>query len=416
MDDGPVDIWHGDCLEVLRTLPAASCDSLVTDPPAGIAFMGKAWDGHRGGRAAWVAWLAEVMGECLRVLKPGAHGLVWALPRTQHWTMCALEDAGFEVRDVIVHLFGTGFPKSLDVGKAIDKAAGAERAVIGSRMARGMTRPAGVTGDYLVRQGWAPDEEVSITAPATDEARRWDGWGTALKPGHEAWILVRKPLAGTVAGNVLAHGTGALNIDACRIGYSDEADRQQARVPQPIQHNDARGVYMAGRGSGRTGEIFEPAAGGRWPANVVLSQEAAVEVDTQSGASTSPSGPVVQGGFARFGTNLLGTGGKRRSSAPGVGYGDTGGASRFFYCAKAPASERPAAPDGTRHPTVKALALMRWLLTLVTPPGGVVLDPFAGSGATGEAAVQLGMAAVLIEAEESYLPLIEQRVERAVAI
>ncbi|MBP6729715.1 MAG: hypothetical protein KA129_08840, partial [Microthrixaceae bacterium] len=167
-------LWHGDCADIASVIAPESIDAIVTDPPAGISFMGKAWDGDKGGRDQWIAWLRGIMRTAMGLLKPGGHALVWALPRTSHWTATAIEDAGFEIRDVVVHLFGTGFPKSLDVSKAVDP----------------------------------------------DAAARFAGVGTALKPGHEAWILARKPLAGTVAANAIAYGTGGLRIDDCRIGES----------------------------------------------------------------------------------------------------------------------------------------------------------------------------------------------------
>ncbi len=191
-------IIHGDSAWDLQELDDNTIDALVTDPPAGISFMGEDWDGDKGGRKQWIEWMTGIMSQCHRVMKPGAHGLVWALPRTSHWTATALEDAGFEVRDVVTHLFGSGFPKSLNVSKAIDKAAGAEREVIGSK---GYLVPNIKGNKYNAAEG---DSEVYyITAPATDNAKKWDGWGTALKPASEHWILVRKPCSEkTVAARV----------------------------------------------------------------------------------------------------------------------------------------------------------------------------------------------------------------------
>lgn len=336
-------VLHGDCLDHLRAMPSGSVDALVTDPPAGISFMGKDWDHHKGGRGEWVAWMADVMAECLRVLKPGAYGLVWALPRTSHWTATALEDAGFEVRDCIVHLFGTGFPK----GKH------------------------------------------------------------ALKPASEHWWLVRKPLAEkSVAANVSAHGVGGLNIDGCRIPGPRPASGW-AKYGSKAGPNSS----MSGANYARAPKPDDPR--GRWPANVILSEEAAAEVDRQSGTTTSRSGVLRRG--ATTGQSIGGSS-AYRAAAPRVavsaGHNDTGGASRFFYTPKAPTKERPVAPDGTRHPTVKSVALMRWLCRLVTPPGGVILDPFAGSGATLEAAALEGFSCIGIEREDAYVSLIEQRLAR----
>lgn len=257
-------LHHGDCLDWLRTVESESVDSIVTDPPAGIAFMNKAWDHHKGGRAQWVAWLAEILRECLRVLKPGGHALVWSIPRTEHWTACAVEDAGFEIRDGVYHLFAQGWPKSLDVSKAIDAAAGAEREMVGRKTyaGRGMrpVLPSTPTETYGVNRDPFRDTR-EVTAPVTDDARRWQGWGTALKPAVERWVLARKPLAGTVAENVLAHGTGALNIDGCRVPCDVRPARELGGETQRW------GSYAAHTSSRAIGETTL----GRWPANVVLS-------------------------------------------------------------------------------------------------------------------------------------------------
>lgn len=353
---------HGECLEKLKELASNSVDSLVTDPPAGISFMGKDWDGDKGGRDAWIAWMTEVMGECLRVLKPGAHALVWAIPRTSHWTTTALENAGFEIRDVVTHLFGTGFPKSLDVSKAIDKAAGAEREVIcqkaySNQDTRG--NPISETGGRGPGLGQdKPRLQLDITAPATDSAKQWQGWGTALKPACEFWILCRKPISEkTVAANVLKWGTGALNIDASRIGTDK-------RHP---------GNYTAGNDGGtwanRYGSVDKSTFDsnqGRFPANLVLDEEAAAALDKQSGAS------------------------------------------RFFYVAKASKADKGA--DNT-HPTVKSTALMSYLIKLVTPPNGLVLDPFMGSGSTGVAAQREGFHFTGIEKDDSYFSIAVKRIK-----
>jgi hypothetical protein len=332
----------GDCAapEGLAALATASVDALVTDPPAGIGFMGKAWDGDKGGRDAWVGWLAGIMRECLRVLKPGAHGLVWALPRTSHWTATALEDAGFEIRDVVTHHFGTGFPKSLDVSKAIDAAAGAQREVVGNH-GRSF-RPHANGGN----DGWQrPSHDIhgAITAPATPAAKQWAGWGTALKPATEHWILVRKPLDGTVAANVQRHGTGALNIDGCRIQYANAADLDQARVPQPTFGVDPTNVLDFAAGKGRNGEVFDPSKG-RWPANLVLTHSPDCTETCAPGCPVAEldaqSGELQSGG--RAGATHESEGGYKgiRAGRSGVCIADAGTASRFFYCAKPVRSER----------------------------------------------------------------------------
>jgi len=344
---------HGDCLSVLRTLPDCSLDSLVTDPPAGIAFMGKAWDRDKGGRAEWVAWLTEVMRECLRVLKPGAHGLVWALPRTSHWTATALEDAGFEVRDVITHLFGTGFPKSLDVSKAIDA-----KELLGSSTKQSVRRlnqgenytphesvgtpGAGKVGMFeysMPSNGDAARAAAKAIEPQTDAARQWQGWGTALKPAAEFWWLVRKPLAAkTVAANVLEYGTGAINVDGCRVGT---AKRHPGNYVDGVTGGRTTGLY------GATDRADFDANQGRFPANVVLSHspgcDEACAPDCAVRMLDEQSGNLKGPGNTRdaFGTAIYGSSVKTRAQIGVNNYpGEQGGASRFFYCAKASRSDR----------------------------------------------------------------------------
>ncbi|HEY2848315.1 MAG TPA: DNA methyltransferase [Gemmatimonadaceae bacterium] len=458
------DLRHGDSREVLPLLDAASVDALVTDPPAGIGFMGKDWDDYRRshnaadvgranvfGRASRVApeigraregfkaAMQPIFEECLRVLKPGAHGLVWALPRTSHWTATALEDAGFEIRDRVSYLHGTGFPKSLNVSKALDKAAGAEREVLGPSSG-------GCLGGRLCTHGGntvlGNTVHAPTTAPATALAREWDGWGTALKPACEDWWLVRKPLSGTVAANVTQHGVGALNIDACRIAVSD-ADREALAKAggwskEGYKSPDAVTDFLRGTiapGKDRDAD-YHPA--GRWPANVTLDEEAAALLDAQSGDLASgemPAGTVRRNGAGFTGpmpTHTL------RDT-----YGDSGGASRFFYVAKPGRGERdigcedlPAVSGGTAtdrndgsagtrnpragagrnggarniHPTVKSVDLMRWLCRLVTPKGGLVLDPFMGSGSTGIACAREGMRFIGIERERAYFEIARRRI------
>jgi hypothetical protein len=315
----------------------------------------------------------------------------------------AIEDAGFEVRDSVAWMYGSGFPKSLDVSKAIDKRAGAEREVIGVTSRRvgpvGVRRVDGLNGSSTFREN--PDNPGNIaTAPATPAAEQWQGWGTALKPAHEPIVVARKPLIGTVAENVLTHGTGALNIDGCRIAASDQAvlDAAVARMAG----NEVKGdLNFAGKAS-----IKPNSAQGRWPANVILDESQAAELDKQSGVSVSTP---FAAGTNKSGGILGSTTGKREP----MGHNDTGGASRFFYVAKAGKKERPNV-NGVAHPTVKPMALMRYLVRLVTPPGGTVLEPFAGSGTTIEACVIEGFNCIAIEREADYLPLIEARLNRPI--
>lgn len=249
-------ILVGSCLDRLKDLEDNSIDSIVTDPPYELGFMGKQWD------ASGIAYNVELWRECLRVLKPGGHLLAFGGTRTYHRMAVAIEDAGFEIRDSIHWIYGSGFPKSLNVGKAIDKAAGVEREVVGSRTLSGTaasTNPA--TGTLDGSSGVGAKKVVPVTAPATDAARQWDGWGTALKPAHEPIVVARKPLVGTVAANVLAHGTGAINVDATRVG-TDRMTRT-ASNGEAVSPNRA----MSGPNYGRT---VVGTTTGRWPANIVF--------------------------------------------------------------------------------------------------------------------------------------------------
>lgn len=396
-------LHHGDCLAWLRTLPDESVDAVVTDPPAGIAFMGKAWDGHRGGRAEWVAWLASVMRECLRVLKPGGHALVWSLPRTEHWTACAVEDAGFEIRDGVYHLCSQGWPKSLDVSKAIDKSAGATREVVAPNPNARPNRR-GVESHSLSQ---AQTVGGPLTAPATDDAKRWAGYGSALKPAVEKWILARKPLDGTIAENVLAHGVGALNVDGCRV----EAGARPL-LSRTSEESDSTAYGYGRGGSLRAGETTL----GRWPSNVVLSHaetcgeecDAAcpvADLDRQSGTLKSGDNSATRRDGSRGSYGVA----RRSDSVSSLRGPDEGGASRFFpifhpfgYFAKAKTASQRGGREN-RHPTVKNVDLMRWLVRLITPPRGLVLDAFGGSGTTGVAAMLEGFQFMAAEQDaESY--------------
>ena len=331
-------IIEGECVEELERWDPDSVDSIVTDPPYGIGFMGKGWDcsvpGDAFARAA------------LRVLKPGGHLVAFAATRTVHRLAVALEDAGFELRDQIAWLQWQGFPKSLDVSKAIDSAAGAEREVVGTRVVPDQ-RGGGISSERTVETGGVSTRVVSITTPTTTEAKQWEGWGTALKPAYEPAILARKPLIGTVAANVLEHGTGALNIDGCRFGYGDQAwpgpgenitgDQDRANGKDRI-NTDKYG--KANPHINRASDL------GRWPANI-------------------------------------------------------------YQCPKPSRGERT---EDNNHPTVKPVRLMRWLVRLVTPPGGLCVDPFAGSGTTGIAATQEGVRFVGIEREADYCQIARARI------
>ncbi len=367
----------GDCLEKMTELGAESVHSIITDPPYGLSFMGKEWDYGIPGKMFWI--------EALRISKPGAHLLAFGGTRTYHRLAVAIEDAGWEIRDCVMWVYGSGFPKSLDVSKAIDKAAGVERTEVVAVRHRNVKpfddengwNANGTTGDH------------AYTAPATDAAKQWAGWGTALKPAYEPIIVARKPLVGTVAENVLKHGTGAINVDGCRVGT------------ETIQTNR----YTPGRdmtsfhGSQAGNEYASSTHSGRWPANLI--HDGSEEV-----------------------------------------VGLTGEAARFFYCAKASKRDRNEglddfqpkrdadriADDGAgganprnrtntakinHHPTVKPTDLMRYLCRLVTPPSGIVLDPFMGSGSTGKAALLEGFDFIGIEKESEYLDIAKARIKKA---
>ncbi len=369
-----------DMRSALANLEPESVDAIVTDPPYELGFMGKSWD------SSGVAFSPETWAACLRVLKPGGHLLAFGGTRTWHRIAVAIEDAGVEVRDSIAWMYGTGFPKSLDVSKAIDKTAGIWRGRAG----------AVVSGNGSMS---APNyERTDKGEPATDDARLWEGWGTALKPAFEPVIVARKPLVGTVAANVLAHGTGALNIDGCRVGRAKGDTSGWAESGS----NESENGSMSGKNYARDPKPDN--ALGRWPANVILDDTTAEMLDGQSAE-----------------------------------------VARFFYCAKASTSERERGLDalpvrdahelvdreegsdglqspragagrtsgGRRniHPTVKPIALMRYLVRLVTPPGGLVLDPFAGSGTTGVAAVLEGFRFLGIEMDTAHACIAWHRID-----
>lgn len=490
-------IIHGDCLEELKKLDDSSVDAVITDPPYGLSntkpkqvadvlaawvtgdtvsvpakrggFMGKDWDSFVPPPAVWA--------ECLRVLKPGGHMAVFAGARTQDLMGLSIRLAGFEIRDTLGWVYGSGFPKSMDISKAIDKSRNSNRerqlqftewmrstgitareideatnTNMGSHYLTDKSQPAIATADlfdklrpllpevperierlvaertgiewsdYVKREviserpafgiggngilnGHSDGAVAVVSESHSDAAKQWDGWGTALKPAIEPIILARKPLDGTVAANVLAHGVGGLNIDACRVSTDDDTSRPPGRD----------GGNATWDLSSREKPSVSHAAG-RFPANVLLDEHAAKEMDKQSGVSTSRRAVMsikgsngTDGLYGEFST----------SDQKEMGHNDSGGASRFFpvfkYQAKAPKKERPVIEreDGTKiqHPTVKPLKLMEWLVTLITPEGGTVLDPFAGTGTTLQAATNKGFHPIGIEADADYIQLINQRME-----
>lgn len=396
-------VLNMDCVTGMRMLPDNSFDSIITDPPYELGFMGKSWD------ATGIAYSVEMWREALRVLKPGGHLLAFSGSRTYHRMTCAIEDAGFEIRDQIMWVYGSGFPKSLDVSKAIDKAAGAEREVIGERK---KLQSYGQDANNVF--GGGPDKGgvQAITAPATDAARQWEGWGTALKPAHEPIVVARKPLIGTVAANVLAHGTGALNIDGCRVPHGDALragaggmPRHDEAVPRGRAGQDSATTRYAENGGTNFAALPGPRGGapdGRWPANLIHDgsdevRDAFPLAGGQQGALTGDEPSNCYGAM------------DRRHAAEPRREGDKS-AARFFYCAKASRADRS---ESNTHPTVKPHELMRYLCRLVTPPGGRVLDPFAGSGSTGKAARREGFGFLGFELSPEYTAIANARIGAA---
>jgi site-specific DNA-methyltransferase (adenine-specific) len=384
----------GDCLDKLKELEDNSVDSVVTDPPYEIGFMGKGWDD------SGIANNAELWKEVLRVLKPGGHLLSFSHSRTYHRQAVAVEDAGFEIRDQIMWVYGSGFPKSMDISKQIDKKFGKldEREVVGTKglnsyktKENGPSRHAGLREDF--------DKVNELTAPVTDEAKQWGGWGTALKPAHEPIVMARKPLSEkTVADNVLEWGTGGINIDGCRVGV------------EPTDPNHRHNPSMGNKGKnsifGVGGHSGNLQVEGRFPANIIFDEEAGKILDEQSGISRSFKSKEDYSGIQGSQTIFKGTYGKNTGQL----YDDRGGASRFFYCPKTSKAERNEGTDNN-HPTVKPTDLMAYLIRLVTPKGGIVLDPFMGSGSTGKAAVREGMEFIGIERENEYFEIAKSRIE-----
>jgi DNA modification methylase len=368
----------GDCLDKLKELEDNSVDSIVTDPPYGLAFMGKHWDYDVPSQQIWE--------ECMRVLKPGGHLLSFAGSRTYHRMAVRIEDAGFEIRDQIMWVYGSGFPKSLNLGKAVDKLQGNEREVVGTKGLHKYT-PKGMNHTVNYRSQDF-DKANELTKGTSD----WEGWGTALKPAHEPIVMARKPLSEkTVGNNVLEWGTGGINIDGCRVGV------------EPTDPNHRHNPSMGNKGKnsifGVGGHSGNLQVEGRFPANIIFDEEAGKLLDEQTGVLSNAGSPKKTDSSK---TSIFGAG------LPGKIYSDIGGASRFFYCPKTSKSDRS---EGNNHPTVKPTDLMAYLIRLVTPKGGVVLDPFMGSGSTGKAAVREGMNFIGIERETEYFEIAKSRIE-----
>lgn len=384
-------IYNMDCLEGMKLLDDNSIDNIVTDPPYELGFMGKKWDN------TGIAYNIELWKECLRILKPGGHLLAFGGTRTYHRMTCAIEDAGFEIRDCIQWLYGSGFPKSHDISKAIDKKLGAEREVITRKK---KLQSYGCEGNNVYGGDVDRGGIQEITAPATPEAEKWDGWGTCLKPANEPIVLTRKPLSEkTIAENVMKWGTGGLNIDGCRVGTE-------------VRNNPQAGFIRRGRtdeevflGTDKNRPEGTVEVTGRFPANVILDEEAGKLLDEQSGISksTGESGEKSRGAL---GKNVYGKYSLNIKASNAGGLGGSGGASRFFYTAKASKKERG---QGNNHPTVKPVSLIKYLVTLVTPPDGVCLDPFMGSGTTAIACINANRNYIGFELDKDYYEASKKR-------
>jgi len=365
-----------------------SVDSIVTDPPYGLKFMGKKWDCEVPG--------VEIWKECLRVLKPGGHLLAFAGTCTQHRMAVNIEDAGFEIRDMIAWVYGSGFPKSHDISKAIDKAAGVDREVVGQRVQNDIRG-----NKYNDAKGLKM--VYNETNPATFEPQMWQGWGTALKPALEPITVARKPIPGTVANNVLQYRTGGINIDGCRIGESGARNNGSKAAEDGFQKNDIFGKRMP---SGRVDYNQ-----GRFPANFIhdgCEEVAALFPHTKSGSkkvthnnSVDENGHKISSVYGKY------------NPLPQDIQGSEGSAARFFYTAKASKSERGRGND---HPTVKPLDLMRYLVRLVTPPKGLVYDPFAGSGSTLMAAIQEGFSAIGSDLDQHHCDIFNLRTRHGIEV
>jgi len=402
----------GNCIDLMSEMADNSIDAVVTDPPYELGFMGKSWD------ASGIAYNTEVWRQCLRILKPGGHLLAFGGSRTYHRLACAIEDAGFDIRDQIMWVYGSGFPKSMNIGKAIDKAAGASREVVGVGKS-GKNRNVLNAANYPDTFGG----DYEITEAATQEAKQWEGWGTALKPAHEPIVVARKPVNGTIAQNVMTWGTGAINIDGCRVKRDDGDDSVAGSRTATFGTQE---TVSGGNGSGG----WEQNDIGRFPANFIHDGSDEVLQLFPNSKAGKPQ--------EKRGTGGIWGKGDGHSIPVGPSYGDDGSAARFFYCAKPSTAERNAGLEGLQkkkadtrsdvaagmwkdknaahqnhHPTVKPITLMRYLIRMVVPPNGIVLDPFLGSGTTGVAAIQENIDWIGFEMNPDYADIAHRRTGHA---
>ena len=419
-------LHHGDCLEILPALEAESVDSIITDPPYGISFLEQNWDHGIPGTTFWK--------EALRVARPGAFLLAFGGTRTFHRLACAIEDAGWDIRDCIMWVYSSGFPKSLDVSKAMDKAAGAQRDVVGSaadfardgskrKTDKSHAKPHADQGGHGYKDRWS----APVTVPKTEEAQKWSGWGTALKPAWEPIIVARKPLEGTVIENIREHGTGAMNIGGCKVGTDVVSTHSRGSNSAFPKRTGEKTATESDRKKDQREGLDHSNRQGRWPANVIHDgSDEVMSAFDKAGNRPSCNSPSE----AKCRSKYRPEQGKYQSQGP-IYPGDTGSAARFFYCAKASRADRNEGLDdpgpqfkhgvtlrkientttrGNSHPTVKPTRLMRYLCRLVTPPEGIILDPFMGSGSTGKAAMLEGFNFVGIEKEEKYVEIAKKRV------
>lgn len=415
-------IHQGSNLDILPTLPDNSVDSIVTDPPYELGFMGKSWD------STGIAYNVQVWKECMRVLKHGGHLIAFGGSRTYHRMAVAIEDAGFQIRDQMMWVYGSGFPKSHNIGKAVDKLQGNKREVVGTSRAGSKERD-GYKGDMAIM----PFETETIDLDVTKGTSAWEGWGTALKPAHEPIVLARKPLEGTVAENVLKWGVGGLNIDGCRVEANGE------NFDNVKDRTDMTGKLTIHHEGGNLEALDKLKRLGRFPANLMHDgSQQVLDLFPKEAGAFAP----VKSGFSGKSKNGIYNDYETRGDDGATFYSDKGSASRFFYCPKAnkkdrdegceeletkekPAHMRTAGGTGetsmtdgfqatqrkNTHPTVKPTELMRYLCRLITPPNGTVLDPFNGSGSTGKASVMEGFNYIGIELDPEYIKISEARIK-----
>jgi len=402
-----INIIQGDSFKKLKEEDENSFDSCVTDPPYELGFMNKKWD------ESGIAFNVDFWKEVKRVLKPGSYLLSFGGTRTHHRMMVAIEDAGFEIRDTLMWVYGGGFPKNHDISKAIDEHLGEKQKKVGlkpnaTRKDGSMVDRDCYGGEWTdTPSGWQErGRDPYKREPTTDEAKKWDGWGTALKPGYEPIVLARKPLDGTYAENTLKHGVGGLNIDDCRI----EADDPPKNVTTGQGFSEGKFMGNQGKGEGTIQEEeWEMPDEGRWPGNLILDERASAMLDEQSGKSSSnirkPTGGEILDPDDGWNENNM-------EDRTVRGYEDKGGASRFFYCPKANGdNDRHLGVENNDHPTVKPIELVSYLIRLVTPKGGNVLDPFAGSGTTGISAQLENVSCTLIEKSKESVKIAKERNE-----